>query len=94
MSYTSPQTALTASVTAGTVSTVVFAQANGYTNGRAVYNDSSSTMYLKFGTAATLGSYTVQVAGNGFYEFPVPVYGGEVDGIWAAASGTARTTSW
>jgi hypothetical protein len=51
-------------------------------------------LYLKFGATASSSSYTVQIAAGGYFEFPVPVYAGEVDGIWASANGNARLTSW
>ena len=63
-------------------------------NGRAVFNDSTAVLYLKFGTTASETSYTVQIAAGGYYEFPQPLYAGEVDGIWASANGSARTTAW
>lgn len=93
MTGISPQVAAVASVTAGTVSTPVFPVA-GYVNGRAVFNDSTATLYLKFGTAATTTSYTVQIGAGSYYEFPQPCYGGEADGVWSAVNGAARVTSW
>jgi hypothetical protein len=29
---------------------------------------------------------------DAYYEFPAPLYTGVVDGIWASAAGSARTT--
>jgi len=63
-------------------------------NGRAVYNDSTAVLYLKFGGTASATSYTVQVAAGGYYEFPQPLYTGQVDCLWASANGNARVTSW
>lgn len=90
----SPQAATTATVASSATSVTVFAEATGETNGRTVYNDSTAVLYLKFGTTASATSYTVQVPAGGYFEFPVPVYGGEVDGIWSSATGNARVTSW
>ena len=64
------------------------------TGGRVVFNDSTAVLYLKFGATASSSSYTVQIAAGGYYEFPRPVYTGQVDGIWASANGNARLTSW
>jgi hypothetical protein len=91
------QTATLATVAASAASTELFAeayQALGPVNGRAVFNDSTSVLYLKFGATASETNYTVQIAGGGYYEFPQPLYAGEVDGIWASATGNARLTSW
>lgn len=93
MSTTSIQAATLANVTSSASSTTVFA-ANGAARARAVYNDSTAVLYLKFGATASTTSYTVQLASGDYYEFPQPVYGGLVDGIWAAANGAARTTEW
>ena len=93
MSVTSIQAATLANVTSSATSVTVFA-ANGAARARAVYNDSTAVLYLKFGATASTTSHTVQLASGDYYEFPQPVYGGLVDGIWAAANGAARTTEW
>lgn len=93
MATNSIQTATLANVASSASSTTVFS-ASGAARARAVYNDSTAILYLKFGTTASTTSYTVQIAASGYYEFPQPVYGGRVDGIWASANGSARTTEW
>jgi hypothetical protein len=63
--------------------------------GFAVYNDSSSVCYLKFGATASSTSFTVLLSGGSYYEYAGHgVYTGQVDAIWATATGTARVTSW
>lgn len=62
--------------------------------GRLVYNDSTAVLYVKFGATASATSYTVQLAAGAYFEFPLPVYCGQVDGIWASANGNARLTAW
>ena len=94
--------AVTASVAASASSVQLFAapstQQPGWipatVNGRTVFNDSAAVLYLKFGVTASATDYTVQIPAGGYYEFPWPVYAGEVDGIWASANGNARLTSW
>lgn len=94
MSYVNIQSATLANV-AGSASSVTIFAANGGARGRAVYNDSTAVLYLKFGSAAaTTTSYTVQLAAGAYYEFPQPLYGGACTGIWASANGAARTTEW
>ncbi len=90
----SPQSATLANVASSATSVTVFAAHAGVTNARTVYNDSTAILYLKFGATASATSYTVQLAAGAYYEFPRPVYGGQVDGIWASANGNARVTSW
>jgi hypothetical protein len=83
----------TVSVASSASSVNIFAAA---TTGlaRLVFNDSTAVLYLKFGATASASSYTVQIAAGGYYEFPQPLYLGNVDGIWASANGNARLTSW
>lgn len=58
-----------------------------------VYNDSTQILYLKFGTTASVTSYTVQLSANAYYELPgITCYTGGIDGIWASANGNARVT--
>jgi hypothetical protein len=88
-----PTTATLANVSSSATNVTVFA-AKGDVNARAVWNDSTAVLYLKFGATASTTSYTVQLAAGAYYEFPQPVYAGQVDGIWASANGAARTTQW
>lgn len=85
--------AVTVNVAGSAVSVPLFAPVPA-ANGRTIYNDSTAVLFVKFGAVAAVTSYTTQIAPNGLYEFPAPVYSGEVDGIWAAANGNARLTSW
>jgi hypothetical protein len=93
MSSLGPQSATLANV-ASSASNVTIFSAAARANGRTVWNDSTAVLYLKFGATATSSSYTVQLAAGAFYEFPQPIYSGQVDGIWASANGNARTTQW
>jgi hypothetical protein len=91
------ETAAQASTAASTSSVGLFPvvfPVEGGANGRAVYNDSTATLYLLFGAGASVTNYTVQISPGGYYEFPQPLYCGEVDGVWSAATGYARTTAW
>jgi hypothetical protein len=60
--------------------------------GMTVYNDSSATLYLKYGTGASATSYTVRISGGGYWEMPVPIYTGAVNGNWVSADGSAYVT--
>lgn len=59
-----------------------------------IHNDSTSILYVKFGTTASTTSYTVKLIADAFYELPNnPIYTGRIDGIWSADStGAARIT--
>lgn len=88
-----PTAATLANVGSSATNVTLFAAA-GDTNARAIYNDSTAVLYVKFGATASATSFTVQLAAGAYYEFPQPVYAGQVDGIWASANGSARVTSW
>lgn len=84
----------TASVTsvAGSASSVTLLASNSNRVMAMFYNDSSSEVYIKFGSAASATSFTVKLLKNEFYEMPAPAYTGIVTGIWGAATGSARIT--
>ena len=89
-------TAAVTSVSAATSSTLLFAEQNSVklhdAFARTIYNDSTATLYVKLGTAASTTSFTIKLEAGGYYELPAPVYDGAVQGIWSAATGAARLT--
>lgn len=70
--------------------------ANSSRMGFSIFNDSTSTLYMKFGTTASSTSYSVRIDPYGYYEmFGHGVYTGRIDGIWSVdSSGAARVTEW
>lgn len=88
-------TATLSSVNDTNISTTLLA-ANSARRGATIVNESTSTLYVKFGTTASATSYTVALPPMGttgaYYEVPFG-YTGKIDGIWSAdASGAARIT--
>lgn len=71
---------------------VTLLAANANRRAATVYNDSTQVLYLKYGATASATSFKVAISPNGYFEFPLPIYTGTVDGIWAAANGAARIT--
>jgi len=90
----SAQTATLANIASSASNVTLFAAVTGTIRARAIYNESTAVLFVKFGVTASPTSYTVQIPAGGYYEFPQPIYGGQVDGIWASANGSARVTSW
>jgi len=78
-------------VTASTASTQLLASTAGR-KGAYFYNDSTASMYLKFGTTASTTSFTVLMRPNDFFELPLPTYTGVIHGIWDATNGAAQVT--
>ena len=83
----------TLSNVSSSATTVSILASNASRKGATFFNESTSVLYLKFGTTASLTSYTVQIPANSYYELPfIKPYTGAIDGIWASANGTLRVT--
>ena len=86
-------TATLANITAATSSTTLQA-ANSNRLGLVIYNDSTSVMYMKFGSTASSTSFTHQLQAGEVWELATGGcrYTGIVTGIWVSATGAARVT--
>jgi hypothetical protein len=58
-----------------------------------VFNDSTSDLYLAVGSAASLTNFSVKIPPGGYYETPCSTIQ-SIYGIWGAAVGFARVTSY
>jgi hypothetical protein len=66
---------------------------NANRRGVIIHNDSPGILYVKYGTTASTTSYTYKIAADGTWDMPMPIYTGQIDGIWtSSASGSARIT--
>jgi hypothetical protein len=75
-----------------TASSTTLLAANTSRKGATIHNDSTSILYVKFGTTASATSYTVKMVADAYYEVPFG-YTGRIDGIWSSDStGAARIT--
>ena len=85
--------ASTSSVSDSTTNQTLVAS-NASRKGLIIVNESSATLYAKYGATASLSSYTVAIPGYGTGVMQAPIYTGQVDGIWSAdtSSGAARIT--
>lgn len=86
-----PATATLANV-AASASNVTLRASNTARMGLTIFNDSTASVYVKFGATASATSFTVFLGPGAYYELPNPVYTGIVDGIWTSATGSARVT--
>ena len=84
-------TATLSSVAASAASVSLLAS-NTSRKGVIIVNDGNKTLYVKYGAAASLTSYSVLMPPNAYWEMPWPIYTGAIDGIWNAANGSARIT--
>jgi len=84
-------TATLTNVAASTASTQLLASTAGR-KGAFFFNDSTASLYLKYGTTASTSSFTVLLRPNDYYELPMPIYTGVLEGIWDATNGNVRIT--
>jgi hypothetical protein len=93
---TSADIGLDATVNTISASTTVVTLASSNPNrvGLIVVNNktSTSTLYLKFGTGASLTSWSVLIEPGGYWEMPRRYWTGTVTGIWSTAVGDAHVT--
>lgn len=84
-----------ANVATSTTSATIFAANTGNVRGRIVWNDSAAILYIVFAsTAASATNVSVPIAAGATYVFDQPVYNGQVTGVLASGTGTARTTEY
>ena len=76
---------------AGSATSVTVLAANTARKGAAIFNDSTTDLFCKFGTTASATSFTVKILAGGYYEIPF-WYNGIITGIWTTATGNARVT--
>jgi hypothetical protein len=81
----------TLSNVASSASSVSLLAANTARLGISIFNDSTASLFVKFGTTASSSSFTVKMGPGDYYEDPFN-WTGAVDGIWSAANGNARIT--
>lgn len=86
-----PSSAAVTSV-ASSATVVTILASNASRRGAFIFNNSTAILYIKFGTAASLISFTLPMAANSYYEVPSAIYTGVITGIWAAANGNAAVT--
>jgi hypothetical protein len=91
---TQPERQATATVTNGTASTatITLAASNTSRKGLVVYNNSTSDMYLKYGSGGNPNDFTVKILAGGYWEMPAPIYTGIVTGAWDSVNGNAKVT--
>lgn len=86
-------TRATTSNVASSVTAVTLAADNGNRRGFIIHNDSTATLFIKYGSGALATSYTYKAAAGVHWEMQdYAVYTGIITGIWDVANGNARVT--
>jgi hypothetical protein len=86
----------TASTVAGNAASVQLLASNTSRKMAMIFNDSThnnAILYIAFGVAASATVFVTQIAAGGYYELPLPIYTGAINGIWiGSATANARIT--
>lgn len=85
-------TASTITRVANSASSQSLLSANGSRRAVFFYNDSTTNCYIKFGTTASLTSFTLKMFSTDTYIMDPPIYTGAIDYICDAASGSMEAT--
>jgi hypothetical protein len=87
-----PRAATTAVTSvASSATNVTLLASNTSRVGAAVFNDSTALLFVKLGATASATSFTVKLYQDGYFEVPFG-FTGQIDGLWASATGSARIT--
>lgn len=79
------------SVASSTTSVTLLAE-NSLRHSVHLFNDSTSALFVKYGTAASSTSFTHKVVAAGSVDIVYPAYVGLITGIWTSVDGAARIT--
>ena len=79
---------------AASASSVQLLALNSNRRAAVFYNDSTSAVYIKYGTTASTSSFTYKILGGGTHEMVNHPYQGRIDAIWDSATGNMRITEW
>lgn len=74
-------------------SSTALLEANPLRVGAIIYNDSTSTLRIRFGSGASNTDFSVVLTARALFEVPFG-YPGDIDGIWEASNGAARITEF
>ena len=82
----------TLSNVAASASSVSLLVSNASRKGAVIFNDSTVSLYVKFGATASSSSFTYKLFPYETLEVDRVIYTGAIDGIWESATGNARIT--
>ncbi len=82
----------TLSNVAASATSVTVLAANTSRVGATITNDSTSDVYLKYGSSASTTSYTYLLPAGAWWSYEGEYYNGIITGIWNTATGNARVT--
>lgn len=76
------------------ISPVILVSSNTFRKMLTVYNDSSAFLYLKFGSGVSTTNFNVKLRPHDYFEFPIPIYIEQVEGLWSLSNGAAKVTEF
>jgi len=72
----------------------IFLQPNVTRKMVSIYNTGTGNLFVKMGLGVTTTNFTVRINTVSYFEFPLPIYIGIVEGVWSAANGVALITEY
>lgn len=60
--------------------------------GIVIHNNSTSILYIKYGSGVSSSSYTYKLAAGSHWEMPNSIFSGVITGIWESENGNAKVT--
>ena len=92
VNFSTATTATISNVAATTVTTQLLA-ANANRKQAIFVNDADQPCLVKFGTTASVSSFTYKLLAGDILELPTPIYTGRIDAIWTnGVTGNMRVT--
>jgi len=81
---------------ASSATVVTLAAANDSRTQLTIFNDSTSALYVKLGSAGSTSSFSIKMSAGSYYELAggSTVYTGVVTGLWDSVNGAARVTEY
>ena len=97
LQYMFPGPAMSALITfkASSASSIPMVLINPVRRGLIIVNTDGNDLWIRYGPTATTGSggWTYKIGAGVTWEMPMPVFAGQIDGIWTAAgTGVAEIT--
>jgi len=78
-------------IVAASITPVVLVPTNSMRRMVTIYNDSTAVLYVALNTIVSSTNYTVQLFPQDYFELPIPIYTGDIWGVWAAVNGRANS---
>ena len=77
-----------------TIEPILILSGNSERKGAILVNDSSNSLFLKFGIAGSVTDYSTKLYKRAYYEVPIPIFTGPLYGVWDGVDGSVKLTEF